>query len=710
MELVVRDVTGGYHPFEVGGSTKVKDLRLRVAAELGLAAESILLEVNGEVFGKDAEHVAIGSLAVVEGDEVRVVEDRKGAALARLRAMNCIATPSAAALAVRKGTEDMSVLYADAELLTRQGMLHALSDNAAESGRIANVRAVLTTDFGYRLMKGLAPRDHPVTAPIKAHISRGRYMITKAILELNLPRKAGFCPYVYVKKLAQSAQRFFPLFFEHGYTTEKDFHCALRYFTSGTSGPSRYPDHVLLLLRMFPNFVVPLSCIADLRPLEPLHEALVHHSGGIGLGSKRTYCNQVMKCTLSSQDAVLSLLRRAHAERPFSGKQIRKMLIKAARNMLPAVVGFLKELGGDVSDAMVAWPTVRELRWLVEELGAEVDSVGKGGVTALVRAVIASDHAAVEYLVKKGADCNHRTRDGATPLLLAARRLDVRIASMLLEHGADPETATPHGNNAVMHAAAEGCLEMVDFLLSKSILPRGKSLAIVNAGTPRKGNLVKAFVKRDPSEATSADAEGRTVLMHLARVGNPCSDTLFDMLLPSITCKCKKGVSALGYAVSGNRRLAMKILQHKHKPCVDKAASLCDEKGMMGDSVYPLLEAVCLQQIVHWDVVEALLKNGCKMTLGVWKTFLSAQKGENRLLDATLVDNMMLYTNLSTEGLWDLLMLFTEHFPHNVALIIKRNSIHPRVFRFRTFPDGSTLTEKLTSKGVPLCTVQHLAY
>jgi len=54
-----------------------------------------------------------------------------------------------------------------------------------------------------------------------------------------------------------------------------------------------------------------------------------------------------------------------------------------------------------------------------------------------------------EYLLKKGADAQHRNACGQTPLMLAATHNDSALLSVLIQHGADPSARDEDGKQAI---------------------------------------------------------------------------------------------------------------------------------------------------------------------------------------------------------------------------------------------------------------------
>ena len=101
------------------------------------------------------------------------------------------------------------------------------------------------------------------------------------------------------------------------------------------------------------------------------------------------------------------------------------------------------------------------------------------GTTPLHWAARRDDAAAVEHLLKTGADANATNRYGVTSLSLACINGNARVIELLLEAGADPNKALPGGETPLMTASRTGRVEAI-----KALLAHG---AKVNAKESRRG-------------------------------------------------------------------------------------------------------------------------------------------------------------------------------------------------------------------------------
>ena len=100
--------------------------------------------------------------------------------------------------------------------------------------------------------------------------------------------------------------------------------------------------------------------------------------------------------------------------------------------------------------------------------GANVTLKNQFGTSALTEAAIIGSAPVIEALLKAGADPNTKNPEGETPLMAVARAGKVDAASRLLEAGADVNAKEEWGGQtALMWAAAQSQAEMVKLLASK---------------------------------------------------------------------------------------------------------------------------------------------------------------------------------------------------------------------------------------------------
>ena len=117
---------------------------------------------------------------------------------------------------------------------------------------------------------------------------------------------------------------------------------------------------------------------------------------------------------------------------------------------------------------------------------ADVNAAQGDGMTALHWAAYRDDLEMLKLLLAAGADVKAATRVGAlTPLMLACANGDPAAVEALLRAGADPNNANANGTRALMTAAASGSPEAVKVLLEHG--------ADVNARESARGQTALMF-------------------------------------------------------------------------------------------------------------------------------------------------------------------------------------------------------------------------
>src|SRR5215467_14014490 len=95
----------------------------------------------------------------------------------------------------------------------------------------------------------------------------------------------------------------------------------------------------------------------------------------------------------------------------------------------------------------------------------------RDGSSPLHWAVRSDDLAAVQRLLKSGANPNTANRYGITPMSLAATNGNAVIAESLLKSGADAKAVLPGGQTLLMTAARTGNAAIVRMLLDRGADP-----------------------------------------------------------------------------------------------------------------------------------------------------------------------------------------------------------------------------------------------
>lgn len=127
----------------------------------------------------------------------------------------------------------------------------------------------------------------------------------------------------------------------------------------------------------------------------------------------------------------------------------------------PTLEDDLRRINGAISANDI--PRIKRILWQNPPL---VRAAMKSGDTLLHFAVRRCRPAAVDCLIKAGADVNALGRCGETPLFSAVSDDCPEAVRILLEHNADPEIPNEEGESPLIHAAAFRADTMIDLLVS----------------------------------------------------------------------------------------------------------------------------------------------------------------------------------------------------------------------------------------------------
>jgi len=116
--------------------------------------------------------------------------------------------------------------------------------------------------------------------------------------------------------------------------------------------------------------------------------------------------------------------------------------------------------------ALAAYLGQKSVTEYLIENGANVNAIAKNatGFTALTGAV-ANNHVEIsKILVKRGANVNHRYEDGVSPLMEACLNGNLELVNFLLENGADPSAKTKDEKTPLVFAKEKNHGEVVEAL------------------------------------------------------------------------------------------------------------------------------------------------------------------------------------------------------------------------------------------------------
>ncbi|WP_441897248.1 ankyrin repeat domain-containing protein [Microbacterium sp.] len=126
--------------------------------------------------------------------------------------------------------------------------------------------------------------------------------------------------------------------------------------------------------------------------------------------------------------------------------------------------------------------------------GADLETRGEGGMTALITATKANHIEAAQTLLDAGADVNAQDDIQDSAFLYAGARGHDEILRLTLEHGADLASTNRFGGTALIPASERGLLSTVRILLDAGVDPNH----VNNLGWTA---LHEAIVLGDGSEA-----------------------------------------------------------------------------------------------------------------------------------------------------------------------------------------------------------------
>jgi ankyrin repeat protein len=227
--------------------------------------------------------------------------------------------------------------------------------------------------------------------------------------------------------------------------------------------------------------------------------------------------------------------------------------------------------------------------------------VAQGPISPLLHAVQTGERAAVQRMIRSGADVNAANRYGVTPLLLAAQRGDADLLDLLLKSGASVTTAEsklPEGQTLLMHAARTGSVASI-----RSLLAAGSPL---NARETRTGTTAAIWAAvGNRADAVSVLAEAGADLNVLSKVTS-YPHTQNGVLLSGL----EEGYSYVGQTVlpRGGWSAAMYAAR---EGAADAARALADS-GANLDLTDPDGTTALVIAIIngHYDVAAVLIETG----------------------------------------------------------------------------------------------------
>ncbi len=225
---------------------------------------------------------------------------------------------------------------------------------------------------------------------------------------------------------------------------------------------------------------------------------------------------------------------------------------------------------GTGDDAVIEAARQRD-RAAVEALikrGADVRAAEADGATALHWAAQWGDQAMVDALLRGGAVADAANEYGATPLWLAALNGDAAVIERLVKAGANADAALVSGETPLMTAARSGSVAAVTALLQAGATvdaveaARGQS-ALMWAAAEGHADVVRALLDKGAG-VDQGSTSGFTSLMFAARKGDlPTARALVERGA-NVNAVSKDGSSPLLVAVvRGHEELSRFLLGQK---------------------------------------------------------------------------------------------------------------------------------------------------
>lgn len=167
-----------------------------------------------------------------------------------------------------------------------------------------------------------------------------------------------------------------------------------------------------------------------------------------------------------------------------------------------------------VQEKQVTYPYKPSAFSRTGELQAGLPVFANGADRELLAAAARNDFAAVEKLLKEGANPNAKDEGNMQPLIFAVNFGSIEIVRLLLEAGADPNVST-EGSTMLATAAMNGYLRIAALLLEAGARVderyENESTPLMNAVFMNHVSTVETILKHDP-DLPLENSHGMTAL------------------------------------------------------------------------------------------------------------------------------------------------------------------------------------------------------
>jgi ankyrin repeat protein len=246
-------------------------------------------------------------------------------------------------------------------------------------------------------------------------------------------------------------------------------------------------------------------------------------------------------------------------------------------------------------------------------------------VPKLVRAAERGDRAAVEAMLRAGANARETDIDGTTALHWSANTGDLELTRILIKAGADARATNQYGATPLSAAAEIGAADVLDALLKagadvESPNPEGQTALMAVARTG-KVDAARILLKHRANPNAAEQWGGQTALMWAAAQSQP---EMIRLLLQNgakvdaraTTRDWQRRVTAEGRPKDMNRGGLTALLYAARESCVPCAKELLARGADIDladpDGVTPLILALTN---IHWDMGRFLIERGANVNL-----------------------------------------------------------------------------------------------
>ncbi|WP_417336537.1 ankyrin repeat domain-containing protein [Halobacteriovorax marinus] len=144
-----------------------------------------------------------------------------------------------------------------------------------------------------------------------------------------------------------------------------------------------------------------------------------------------------------------------------------KRILSAKENVKETIDAISSEDGRTLLTRASFGAPLPYIKYLVDEMGADVNKADKEEITPLMEAAASENIEVLSYLLERGAKTGAKNKLGADALTIALSSGDAAMARLLLKNGADPNHKwNKHGVTHLMNAARNGHLDALKVLLS----------------------------------------------------------------------------------------------------------------------------------------------------------------------------------------------------------------------------------------------------